>query len=372
MSKFKYLYIDDENDSSIESLIRGFNDCNLIFVERLPIEKGLNFSNLKDSILEKIKSKEFQGVLIDLRLDGNGPDHLEYSAISITSELRSITARKEINSFPIILCSTIDKIKETYNADKTSQDLFDYTFRKSENPDYNKFSIKLNSLAIGYQKLNSGDTQIEKVFNREDLNTIDARIFERFFDQEIVPYDFAHFTIKTLFHCTNPLIKEAVLAARLGVDIEQSGESWIKLKDSIFNIAKYKGLFSDGWERWWADVVISIFKEKTGEKLSFLKAEERVEILKKVFHIENLVAAKPLKHNVSSEFWTICEGYKRPLDPLEGFRIQTTQELKPWQDSKYLSLDAILEQIGIDKGLKYHYSEKERIEELKRNLGDGC
>jgi hypothetical protein len=276
MSKIKYLYIDDENDSSIESLIKGFNDCDLIIVERLSIEKGLNFSDLKNTIIEKINSCEFQGVLIDLRLDGNGPDHLEYSAISISSELRLIAARKEMLSFPIVLCSTIDKIRETYNADKTSQDLFDYAFRKSENPDYPKFSKKLNSLALGYHYLNSGETKIESIFKRSDLNILDARIFERFFDQEIVPYDFAHFTIKTLFHCTNPLIKETVLAARLGVDIEKSGESWINLRDSIFGIAKFNGLFGDGWERWWADIVVSKFKEMTGKKLSFLKAEERV------------------------------------------------------------------------------------------------
>jgi two-component SAPR family response regulator len=53
---------------------------------------------------------------------------------------------------------------------------------------------------------------------------------------------------------------------------------------------------------------------------------------------------------------------------MEGFRIQTTQELKPWQEPKYLSLDAILEHIGDERGLKYHYSEKEKIAELKKNL----
>ena len=123
MSDFKYLYIDDENDESVDSLINGFNDLNEIFIEKMVITKGFNYSDLKRAILEKIIRNEYQGLLIDLRLDGTGPNHLEYSAISISSELRSISARKEIVSFPIVLCSTIDKICETYNADKTSQDL---------------------------------------------------------------------------------------------------------------------------------------------------------------------------------------------------------------------------------------------------------
>lgn len=368
MSDIKYLYIDDENDESIDSLINGFNDLKEILVERLPITKGLDFSDLKNSILDKIKSSEFQGLLIDLRLDGTGPDHLEYSAISISSELRSIAARKEVPSFPIVLCSTIDKIRETYNADKTSQDLFDYTFKKSEDPNYPKFSKKLLTLAKGYQYLNSGIDNLQTIFNREDLKKLDSRIFERFIDQETVPYDYAHFTVKTLFHCTNPLIKETILASRLGIDIKESSDSWISLKEKFFSGAKFEGLFSDGWDRWWSDLVITIFKDITGEKLSFLNAEDRVNHLKRTTGIDNLIAAKPIKHNVSSEFWTICEAYKTPLDPLEGFRIQTSMELKPWQDSKYLSLDAILEQAGSERGLKPHFIERERIEEIKKTL----
>lgn len=368
MSEVKYLYVDDENDKSIDSLINGFNDLQEIYVERMPITKGLSFSDLKDSILEKIKTNKFHGLLIDLRLDGTGPDHLEYSAISISSELRSIAARKETPSFPIVLCSTIDKIRETYNADKTSQDLFDYTFKKSEDPNYPKFSRKLLSLVRGYQYLNNGVDNLELIYGRKDLNTLDSRIFERFLDQETVPYDHSHFTIKTLFHCTNPLIKETILASRLGIDIQESNESWIKLRDSNFIDAKYKGLFSDGWDRWWSDIVIQIFKKITGEKLSFLNADERVALIVKNTGIIGLIPAKPIKHSVSSEFWTICEAYKKPLDPLEGFRIQTSMELKPWQEPKYLSLDAILEQVGVDRNLKPHHSEKERIEELKKTL----
>lgn len=366
MSNIKYLYIDDENDSSVESLINGFNDLNQIFVERMQIKKGQEFSDLKNSIIEKIKSKNYQGLLIDLRLDGTGPDRLEYSAISVSSELRSIAARKEIDSFPIVLCSTIEKISETYNADKTSQDLFDYTFKKSSSPNYPKFSKKLLSLAKGYQKLTTNGFRIEDIFNRQDLNRLDSRIFDSIYDRDTVPYDYAHFTINTLFHRTNPLIKDTILAARLGIDIDASS-GWEKLKN-VFKDSKYSGLFSEGWDRWWADLVESKFKELTGEKLSFLNARNRVELLIANTEIKELIPARPIKHNVSTEYWTICEAYKKPLDPLEGFKIQTTLEVKPWQEPKYLSLDAILEHIGDEKGLKPHHSEHDRINDRKENL----
>lgn len=368
MSKPKYIYIDDENDGSITSLINGFNDIGLIEVHQLSIEKGLSFSVLESLIKSKIKDENYDGLLIDLRLDGEGPNQLEYSAISISSELRAICARNELKSFPIILCSTLDKIKETYKSDKTSHDLFDYTFRKSENPDYERFSIKLKALAEGYKELPCDANSLNKIFQRSDLKNLDQRIFERFYNQDIiVPYDFAHFTVKTLFHATNPLIKDTILAARLGVNIEESGPYWIQLL-SKFDDCKFNGVFSSGWNRWWADLLSIKLKEISGKNFSFLKAEERVAILKEVFAIEGIIAAKPIELNNSTEYWTICEATKCPLDPLEGFKVKLSHELKAWQESKYISIHAILERLGADKGIEPHYSEIERIEEYKRNL----
>ncbi|MGV8963420.1 MAG: hypothetical protein ACOH2V_08575 [Candidatus Saccharimonadaceae bacterium] len=365
----KYIYIDDENDESIKSLINGFNDTKLVQVERLVIERGMDFSALKNSIVHKIEKEEFSGLLIDLRLDGEGPDSLDYSAISISSELRSMSARKEILSFPIVLCSTLDKIKETYKSDKTSHDLFDYTFKKADNPEYEKFSKKLKSLAIGYKDLPFDNSTLDSIFERDDIKNLDQRIFERFYNQDIiVPYDFAHFTVKTLFHCTNPLIKETTMAARLGVDVSKSGDDWLQLL-SKFDHCKYTGIFSDGWERWWTDVLNKKLKELSGKNFSFLKADERVTILKNIFDLKGLEPASPIDLNTSTEFWTICEALKLPLDPLEGIKIKLSHELKPWQEPKYLSLYACLERIGIEKGIEAHYTELSRIEELKEKLG---
>jgi len=59
-----------------------------------------------------------------------------------------------------------------------------------------------------------------------------------------------------------------------------------------------------------------------------------------------------------------------PIDPLEAFKIHTTADLKPWQESKVISLLAILERVGfVDRGLKPHLSELERIEFVKGEIG---
>ncbi len=370
MSKPKYLYIDDENDSSITSIINGFNDQGIIEVEHFPLSAFQEFGKLKNELIQRRKNNAFDGLIIDLRLDGDGPDRVDFNATSITQELRSLTARGDINSFPIILCSTEPKIRETYDADKSSHDLFDYKFEKSNEPNFPKFSQKVFSLVSGYNWLNSSKRPLNEIFGRDDLSSLDPRILERFLEAEakIVIYDFAHFAVKNLFHNPNPLIKEKIVAARLGVDIEASGAYWPALLGDVFSSAKYKGLFSEGWSRWWADGIINIFKRLTDKKLSFLTSEERVALLIEKTKINGLVAAKPLPFCKSTEFWTICEGYKKPLDPLEGFRTYSSYEPKPWQESKYLSLDAVLERVGREKGLRPHPSELKRIETIKQSL----
>jgi len=369
MSKIKYFYIDDESGPSEESALNGFKDAGIIDVERFKLADFKEFGLLRNELIRRRERNEFDGLIIDLRLDGSGVDRVDFNATSIAQELRSITARGDIKAFPIILCSTEEKIKNTYTADKSSHDLFDYTFEKSITPESKRFSRKLLSLATGYDLLNSEKLTPDKIFKGVDTNTLDPRILERFDEtNKLVVYDYAHFVVKNLFHQRNPLLKDRIVAARLGIDIIASGDNWGALINKIFSPAKYSGLFSDGWDRWWADNIINIFKDLTGKRLSFLKADERVKLLTDKTGITGLVAATPIKHCQSTEFWTICEAYKKPLDPLEGFKIFASSELKPWQESKYLSFDAIVERIGVEKGLRPHPSEISRVEEFKKSL----
>ncbi len=368
MSKPKYLYIDDESGASETSTLNMFNDLGVVEVSLFPLGEFKDFGKLRNELISLRKKKAFDGVIIDLRLDGDGANRVDFNATSIAQELRSMTARGDAPAFPIILCSTETKIRETYDADKSSHDLFDYKFEKSANPDSKKFSRKLDSLAKGYELLNASELKPVMIFKDIELSSIDPRIMERFdASNKLVVHDYAHFAIKNLFHCTNPLLKERTVAARLGIDIEASPE-WRKLLECVFSQAKYSGVFSDGWDRWWANSITDAFKTMTGKKLTFLKAEERVGLLIEKTGIQKLAPAKPIKHCKSTEFWTICEGYKTPLDPIEGFKIYSSSELKPWQESKYLSLDAVLERIGVEKGLRPHPSEKARIDALEKAL----
>lgn len=370
MRKEVYLYIDDENGSSEISTLNGFNDTKIIEVKRFNLSNFRDFGSLKKELKRSCNEKEFDGLIIDLRLDGAGEDRTEFNATAITSELRSISARGDIRSFPIVLCSTEEKIKQTYDSDRTSHDLFDYKLSKSNpEPDWIKISTKLKSLSEGYKWMQLSKRTPNEIIGVNHLEIMDERIVEKLLNFSVT-YDFTHFIIKDFFHQTNPLINERILAARLGVDLSKtSSEAWEKLSISILDEVKYKGLFAAGWNRWWADRLVEWFTNISGEKLPFLNAEKRVEILKNKFGLEEIAHANPLEFCTSSEFWSICEGYKVPIDPLEAFKIHTTADLKPWQESKVISLLAILEREGfIDRGLKPHHSEAERIEFIKKEL----
>lgn len=364
MAKYKFLYIDDESDASVEAIRDGFNDEGIIEVA---IEAPRPFAEQRKYFSEALNS--FDGLILDLRLDGNMKLDVAYNAPSIAQEIRMLVAQEQshVKACPIILCSTDEKMRATYSADKTSHDLFDYKFLKGAQADWPRFSRKLNSLAGGYNWLNQKQRTIQEIFGREDVNKIDQRITDRFATNSLQIYDYVYFTIKELFNHPGALIKERVLAARLGINITES-KHWPDLRDNIFIKSKYNGLFSDGWSRWWSDNSIDLFKQITGYRLSTLNAQERVDLLRKALGLDGLVPAKPIKFCNSSSFWTICEGYKEPLDPLEGFKVFESSELRPWQENKYVSFSAIVDRIGIDRGLRPHVSESSRIEAMKEKF----
>ncbi len=360
----KYLYIDDEDVDSLQSIINGLNDTSKISVELLKLSPQKTFEDVKDMLTN---AKEIDGFLIDLRLDGDGPNKLSFSAPTIAQDIITLSSRGDILARPIVLCSTEAKMRATYDADKSSHDLFDYKFEKSTTPDWNKFASKLNALAVGYDYINNNDKDIITILNRSSLDSLDYRIFERFKNEKNIPTsEYIHFIINSLFHHPGILIKERILAARLGIDIEKSGESWDMLRDDYFCKTQYKGVLSDGWCRYWSDCAILTFKEiSRGGRLAMLTANERVEILKKNTGIEGLIAAEPIEYCTSNMFWTICEGLKLPLDPNEGYKVYESSELKPWQEPKYLSFSAINSGRYSSKGLKPQSSELSRIELFK-------
>jgi hypothetical protein len=353
MRKVKYLFIDDEKNSTTKAIIDGFNDTNLIeavYCEPRKFEDQLNYLDRE--------LKKYNGLILDLRLDGSTKLNLQYTAGSLAQELRKKTANIDI---PIILCSTDQKIEDLYGKDQTSYDLFDYFILKEASPDWLKHASILCAIAIGYKTIKDFKFNLEKIFKR-DLSSLDQRIFGNFIDKKMKfpVHALAGHIIKELIEQPGPLIDESRLAARLGIDIKTS-KDWDNLIKKHFSKAKYTGVFSSGWDRWWADCIIEIFNKLTGERLSTLDANQRVTLLKDKTKLKKLTAATPIVNSVSTNFWTICEYFKKPLDPMEGFKVFSYKELRPWQDEIYLSFEAAAQRRG-----NIHPTEKARLELAKK------
>lgn len=360
----KYLYIDDESLDVTTSMLNGFNDTGMVSIKSLTLHQNEQFDDVSDAIIKECSQMQYNGVIIDLYLDGEGPNSLKFKAPPLAQQIRTLASEGKIPYMPIVLCSTAEKIL-FFDKDRASHDLFDFRFKKDDTVE--EIVSKLHSLAIGYVKLNEIDESERfcAIVNRAPDSFIDNRVVECFSNDKLSPYDVAHLLKTDLIDHSGVLITEDIVASRMGVDVDSSGEGWEMLLKDISDDALYKGVFSSGWKRFWADLVCRFFASISGgTPYSILTADERVLILSESGY-KGLFPARPIKYNKSSFFNTICDEYKKPLDSLEGIPIGESMLLKPWQERKYISFYAIAKGDYIDKlgveGEKRYCDIKNRI-----------
>ncbi len=219
----------------------------------------------------------------------------------------------------------------------------------------------MNALAIGYEQLSTQHLSLKQILNRNDFENLDNRIFESI-ENLGSTYEIAHFLIKDLFQHPGPLIKETMVAARLGIDIAKSGVAWKSLLEHIAPQIHYNGIFSIGWDRYWMDQLDTLFKKySNGNPLSTYTAKERVEIIKMSTKIDGLQVAEPIDFCSSTYYNTICEDLKRPIDSLEAYEVYESYDLRSWQEPKYISFYALAS--GESKGIKIKQTEAKRFKE---------
>jgi len=370
MSKYRIFYLDDEKD---DLTIPYKNKLETTGVLDINLNKPYNFEEELDRLIKELKSCD--ALILDLQLDGpqeenedkKGTDDddekkfkVRYQAPPLAQMIRTLASEGEIPDLPIILCSTEDKVKDSFNRDFTSHDLFDWTFLKD---DINEETInKIVSLIEGYQRLNENKKDFTNSLSR-DYNELDQRILSRFIIEDNPPtHEIARVIFKDIVQPTGLLINERTLAARLGVDMLKNVECWNAFIDKHFSITKYDGVFHSSWNRWWNDRVNDVFEEITNENLASLDANSRVSLLIEKTDFKDLIVAEPIELFESTNYWNICEITGMPLDPFEGFKINGKEEPKPWQDYAFISLLAILTKPDLIKknGIKIHPSDLER------------
>lgn len=361
----KYLYIDDDSEGKVSSYVESLSNDKLTITY-----KGVQSLNKKYFIDEL---KNYDGILLDLRTDQEPDENhkiSDFTGAEWGQHIRVLSTNGDLeHDLPIVLFSTDSNLSDTYFSDLTSNNIFDRFLSKDKTPP--KAIKKLISLGKGYKEITKNKDFSHLLGIK--IENLDPRIFSRFLDEDakakakIPIHEYAQMILKDLIYAKGVLINENYLASRLGIDIEYSPD-WDKVKDH-FSDAKYTGVFSDGWNRWWMYKVDDIFEELSSTYLSYVDSKEKVSLIKsKIDNVKELNFPEPIEtkngqvKNSSYRYWTICKALNKPLDPKEGFKVYTRQEPKPWQEYEYVSLPAILDVESLmDKNIKVHPIDKDKF-----------
>lgn len=347
---YSFLYIDDFIDERIKGIEKGLNREGFLSVKlRNPVG---NWEKEMDLIINERNNDEYQGILIDLRLqDERNAQNLysKYRGSSIAQELRNIAKEGDLIDCPIVLLSATENMRKS--MDQTNKDLFDYSFEKDslgeEHSTFERAQQILFALANGYQFL------IKKEYSIEDILGNQLALLDKRLALDLVtlrknkpPHILAGFILKQMIERNGPLICENLLAARMGVDKEQSGNNWLMLL-KYFEQSVYKGVFSEGWQRWWFFGIERWWFDTFPEKiLRLLDASDRVNLLNDKLQLL-LVAQKKTFRSSSEKFWVLCKGTLAPIDVTDGFLIAGQDNIYPWQDKEYVSYDEALVRTNI-------------------------
>lgn len=350
---YKLLYIEDLDPSSIASDLKN---------EGFDI-KTINPGTF-EALIGEINNLEFQCVLLDFRLtQGEGKAIFDAPTIAQTLRTRSANSNKH---FPIVLIST-EKTISSFYEDFTSTDLFDLSIPKETlQKELSKYCNRIKDFIESYNIIKNRNFDLPEILgiSKDYYAKLDYRFSEKVQDDYLKTntYKISRLIHNTLIRSIGLLIGEDILSARLGV--QKKSQGWEKLK-AAFPGAKYTGIFSSTYHRWWPKEVERILSEEMKIKnYRSLDALKRVENLNKLGFTE-LVPLKQLQFATSTNFWTICKELQSPIDPIDGLELRPN-EFIPWQDKEYISILAAMQTSDLLKFVKP--TELERFQEFLKTI----
>ena len=339
---YKYYYIDDDPQETIKETARGLSINN----ELLTVEPFQHKTWQEELDFIKDNQADFDGLLVDWKLNKKNAQSEEanFNIEALAQQLRIYITQGQLKDLPIVLCSAEYEFKKSFEIESTAQDLFDFVYEKDEFEEKKNAVInQLYSLSDAYYNLIQNKS-VDKIIG--DTNDIDYRLkdhLERLLNSKHPNHEIIHFVRKSLIEISGLLIDEFTLAARLGIDIDETeGTEWTKLLN-IIEECQYKGILQLGWERWWSSNLLNWWRENLECELGDLNAEERVQMLCEKYSL-NLSVANKLDKCKSNYYWTICKKTKKPLALNDAILSSQNYEKVPWQEDQYYSIGAALEE----------------------------
>lgn len=367
----KFLYIDDNIEENAKGIIVGLEKKD---------ELTVVFDNPKgdwEKERERVMSGDFKGyngLILDLNLEETPNKEKEtshYKGSSLAQEIRNLSKAGIIKEIPIVLLSSTVNIEKYF--DRTNEDLFDLIVSReklNENKNFISMRQKLISLSIGYELILKckKDKNLLELFKYDVNNKEDARFVEEVKTViESPTHTTSSFIIKNLLEKSGILISETILATRLGIDKDKS-KDWSNVVAKFVKFV-YKGVFSEGWQRWWMSGLENWWTTELEikESLRSTKASKKIELLKEKLELVDLVALTKAEKSKSETFWTNCIGSGVAIDTIDGLLVAGQDNYFPWQDKSYVSIEEAL----IPKRNKCNWKdlspfEKHKLEILKK------
>ncbi|HUH73109.1 MAG TPA: hypothetical protein VLZ75_01755 [Chitinophagales bacterium] len=371
----KYLYIDDNSELNAKGIITGLQKEGVL---------SIDFDNPKgdwEKERERILSDEFksyEGLILDLNLEempNKDKETSHYKGSSLAQEYRNLSKAGRLKEIPIVLLSATVNLEKYF--DRTNEDLFDLIVPREWLNDPILFAPlrqKLISLSIGYElisKCKNDDNNLIELY-KYNLELENNRFISEM--RAVIGYPthtVSNFIIKNLLDKSNIpvsgiLITEEILATRLGIDIFKSSD-W---KNVLENLKKYqyRGVFSEGWERWWMSGIEHWWRTELELKNSLraTTASQKVDLLKEKLELPGLVPIEKNEKAKSEAFWTKCVGSGVSIDTVDGLLVDGQDNYYPWQDKKYVCYEEALKPKGKDKWKKLSPSEEYKLEILQK------
>jgi hypothetical protein len=268
---FSGIFVDDNDDESV-------------FAEQMSTKGALQLKYERPQPVSKHSKEIFASrpdiLVLDFRLDldlGDMDASEAYKGSAMAQQIRDQAITDPNGDFPIVLVSSEEKIRDQFEPDRTSHDLFDKVYAKEEvTNDRATVRAQMLSLCTGYQLLRS------KVgaFNLVELAGLDV-------DQEYVldyqelqlslkraaaPHLISSIFLNLLIGKTGILVSTDEACARLGVSRDQGA-----VVSGFLNSLGlgYYGIFSSGWPRFWAHSLDEFALEVFGGRATGLSSEVR-------------------------------------------------------------------------------------------------
>lgn len=304
-----------------------------------------------------------QGLLLDVALtnaqDAEGQP-VGFDGIALAQQVRTLQTRARsanaaggLPEFPVVRFSKRDIVREYVNKDSTSDDLFDEFVDKSSigEPEVAEaaasviFALSSDYPAVtAFADQDATDDALAALLGCQPnlLARLDPRTLLGLRRPGAPAHVLSRFIVSKLLSRAGPLVDEALLAVRFGIDPEASGD-WPALLEGLAT-TRYHGAYASGYARWWMVAARDWWEREVDQDktLARLGAAERVTLLIARTGLTRLRAIASNTDSPGSRYWHRCAKSGLPVDPVEGFPLMPVYGTETWHDTEYLCLEEAL------------------------------